>query len=186
MQLISILFLVVFCCFFISVIFLFLWKLIKKKKYLNLGLIAGVLLIPLSLLLVLNIISKSYYKASELFQSRTGIEVYSALLGTPKKDCINVLNFKDQTVPKLDAAIILYCSTCKIEVDRLIQRYDYKIDTLIDFNTEIISEQLSWFNQIKLRDTVILYRTVVKPGKQWQNLYLNTDKSMILIEDILD
>mgnify|MGYP006979939555 CR=1 FL=1 len=85
----------------------------------------------------------------------------------------------------MDVAILLYCNICDEELSRLLTRYNFEKD-IVSFDTEMLSEQPKWLNKIQLGDSVIVYKTELKPGKNWQNIYVSIDDNKVLIEDILD
>lgn len=47
-------------------------------------------------------VSKTYNKVTETFKPRTGDEIYDALFGNRQTNCVKVLNYQDQVVPKID------------------------------------------------------------------------------------
>ena len=60
---------------------------------------------------------------------RSGIEMYTALLGKPETNCVTVINSKDQYVPKLDCCIWLEFNTCAAELKRIIALQPYEKST---------------------------------------------------------
>ncbi|MCT4580596.1 MAG: hypothetical protein N4A35_04195 [Flavobacteriales bacterium] len=185
MKAIALLFLVAFSLLIVSGILLVWWRLKKQKTILWMATVAILTAFILGCWTLYQFADKSYDKLSGSFKKRSGIEIYNALLGTPVNECIEVIKFKDQLVPKLDVAILLYCNVCDEELNRLVRRYHFKKDT-IPFNEEMLSEQPEWLNEVELGDSVITYRAVLKPGKNWQNIYVSLDGKKVLIEDILD
>src|SRR5690606_39355592 len=68
----------------------------------------------------LPILSKTYNKVTETLSPRTGDEIYDALFDKRQTDCIKILNFQDQVVPKIDYAIWLHFETCPDELKRIL------------------------------------------------------------------
>lgn len=62
----------------------------------------------------------------EYFARRSGKEIYSALFGSPVAGCIQIENYQDQLVPRLDCCIWLEFRTCPAEVKRILAANSYK------------------------------------------------------------
>src|SRR5438552_8915289 len=55
---------------------------------------------------------KSYSKVTDMLKPRTAEEIYIALFGKTDNNCVNILDYQDQVVPKIDYAIWLHFETC--------------------------------------------------------------------------
>jgi hypothetical protein len=59
-------------------------------------------------------------KIENPLRKRTGMEMYTALLGEPTTNCVTVTNSQDQYIPKIDCCIWLEFTTCPNELARII------------------------------------------------------------------
>ena len=70
-------------------------------------------------------VTKSYNKVADTLRPRNADEIYDALFGKRKTDCVRVLNYQDQVVPKIDYAIWLHFETCPEELKRILSRHEF-------------------------------------------------------------
>lgn len=73
-----------------------------------------------------HVITKTYHKTASILQPRTGEEIYNGLFKPTKNDCIKILNYQDQVIPKIDFAIFLHFKTCPGECSRILSEYKYQ------------------------------------------------------------
>src|SRR5688572_3757039 len=93
---------------FLGFLSTFLFGFIKKKrKYFFYAIGIFVLFGCTSAIIVYKFVFKSYNKVTNAFKPRTGQEIYVALFEKPVNDCIKIINYKDQIIPKIDYAIWL-------------------------------------------------------------------------------
>jgi hypothetical protein len=57
---------------------------------------------------------------------RTGMEMYTAVLGKPETSCVTVINSQDAYIPKIDCCIWLEFTTCANELARIIDQKELK------------------------------------------------------------
>ena len=84
-----------------------------------------------------------------MMKPRTGDEIYDALFDKRQFDCVKVLRYQDQVVPKIDYAIWLSFETCPNELKRILSRHEFSAGRLStkDWNGKIpYGETLDWFN----------------------------------------
>jgi hypothetical protein len=62
----------------------------------------------------------------ERFARRSGKEIYNALFGSAVAGCMQVENYQDQIVPRLDCCIWLEFKTCPAELKRILAANSYK------------------------------------------------------------
>ncbi|CAN5328718.1 hypothetical protein BH20BAC1_BH20BAC1_21600 [soil metagenome] len=133
--------------------------------------------------------TKSYYKVAEVLRPRTGEEIYDALFDIRQSDCVKVINYQDQTVPKIDYAIWLYFETCPFELKRILSRYEFTSEELAtkEWNGKIPSgETLTWFNPRILGDTIMVYEHVITQNKRIQTIWASLDSTKAFCRDVLD
>src|SRR5438552_19163555 len=65
-------------------------------------------------------VSKSYNRITNTLKPRTGQEIYVALFGTTHNNCVKILDYQDQTIPKIDYAIWLNFESCPEELKRIL------------------------------------------------------------------
>jgi hypothetical protein len=166
-----------------------IYGLIKKKRK-TVFISLAVLLVGLCLGLWTTYLftSKSYNRLTEIFRPRTGIEIYSALFGQPINDCVEVLNYQDQVVPKIDYAIWLHFKTCPDELKRIL--------SLHDFQTEIVSTKSwetngplaneNWFKPEILGDSILTFTFHKDNYGNGQYIYCSLDSTEVFCKDIAD
>ena len=57
---------------------------------------------------------------------RSGMEMYTALLGKPETNCVTVINSQDAYIPRIDCCIWLEFTTCAKELARIIAQKELK------------------------------------------------------------
>ncbi|MTI29401.1 hypothetical protein, partial [Xanthovirga aplysinae] len=146
--------------FLIFILTLF-WGLAKKDKKLKLiALFFFFAFLSLTGWTGFKFVSKSYNKVTEIFKSRSGDEIYDALFDKRQTDCVKILSYQDQVVPKIDYAIWLHFETCPREVERILQKHKFTESKLSigNWNGKIpYGENLEWFNPTTLGDTIMVY-----------------------------
>jgi hypothetical protein len=154
---------------------------LKMKKNKRLKLVA------ILLLFVFNVLF--YIKVSEIFRSRTGEEIYEALFGKQKTNCVSVLNHQDQVVPKIDYAIWLQFETCPEELKRILSKHEFsagKVST-DNWDGEIpYGETIKWFNPKTLGDTIMVYEYSSDDSRNIQTIWANLDSTKVFVRDIFD
>ena len=72
--------------------------------------------------------SKSYKVINDVFKPRSGDKIYEALFGLPVSNCVIILNYQDQVVPRIDYAIWLHFKTCPAELERIVSLRNYHVE----------------------------------------------------------
>jgi hypothetical protein len=102
----------------------------KKRKPIYIGLIFFLLAIPAGLYTSFLFAQKAYKKIKttkiENPFKRTGMEMYTAVLGKPETNCVTVINSQDAYIPKIDCCIWLEFTTCPKELARIITQKELK------------------------------------------------------------
>jgi len=123
------------------------------------------------------------------FEPRTGDEIYDALFDKRKTDCIEVLNYQDQVVPKIDYAIWLHFKTCPEELKRILTKHDFSVEKLTAENRSEkipVEEWLEWFAPITLGDTIIVYEYSSQDYRNIQTIWSKNDSTEVFVRDIFD
>lgn len=134
-------------------------------------------------------LTKSYNKVANTLKPRTGNEIYDALFGKRKYECVKVLNKQDQIVPKIDYAIWLHFETCPEELKRILSRHKFTSEKLQtkDWNGKIpYGETLDWFNPTTLGDTIMVYEYSANNNRNIQTIWTSLDSTEVFAMDILD
>ena len=131
---------------------------------------------------------KSYRNIKSAFTPRTGKGAYEAFWGVDSFNCVEIIHFQDQIIPKIDYAIKLHFKTCPQELQRITRQKDYKTDTITNGNFHHTTPQdpADWFQPDKLGDTVIAYTHYFNEYGDGQIIYSNTDSTEVYCIDILD
>ena len=129
-------------------------------------------------------VNKSYLKVTETLKPRTGREIYIALFGKPKNDCVKVLNYQDQVIPKIDYAIWLNFESCPEELNRILKRHIFKGNkvSLLDLD----SAGPSWFKPQTLGDSVMVFVYNKDEYGNGQTIYSSRDSTEVFCKDVLD
>ncbi len=174
-----------FFLLFVATLILGFTKKNKKLKLTSLFLFFS--LLGLTAWTGLCFVSKTYSKIKETLKPRTGNEIYDALFEKRHTNCINILNYQDQVIPKIDYAIWLQFETCPKELKRILSLHDFK--------TEIVStakwnkleplDNLNWFKPETLGDSILfcIYQDDYGNG---QYIYCSLDSTQVFVKDILD
>lgn len=129
----------------------------------------------------------SYRKVANYFKPRTGIEMYTALLGKPTEGCLQVLNSKDQYVPGMDCCIWLQVRTCPAEVKRVIQQqpYETSIRATANLMESFDAEKPHWWKPQELSDSILVMNYSNQTEDRIQTWYLSKDSLQAFYVDIL-
>lgn len=132
--------------------------------------------------------SKSYSRLTEMIRPRTGIEIYAALFGQPTSDCVEVLNYQDQVVPKIDYAIWLHFKTCPIELKRILSLLAFKADIVSTegWDTDGPLAHKNWFKPETLGDSILTFTFNKDVYGNGQFIYSSLDSTQVFCKDILD
>ena len=167
----------------------FIFGLTRKNKKLKLAaLLLCFVFLGLAGWTGITFISKSYYKVSKTFRPRTGDEIYDALFGQRQTNCIKVLNYQDQVVPKIDYAIWLHFETCPNELRRILGMYNFKMERQVTkgWNSEGPIANQDWFKPESLGDTILVFKYTKDEYGNGQTIYSSLDSTKAYCVDILD
>ena len=134
-------------------------------------------------------VTKSYNKVADTLKPRTGDEIYDALFDKRKSDCVKILNYQDQVVPKIDYAIWLHFETCPDELKRILSRHEFSSEKLPtkNWNGKIpYGETLDWFNPTTLGDTIMVYEYSTNDSQNIQTIWTSMDSSKVFCRAVLD
>jgi hypothetical protein len=154
---------------------------LKMKKRNPLKLIA--------ILLLFVFIALFDIKVRETFRSRTGEEIYEALFGKQKTNCVSILNYQDQIIPKIDYAIWLQFETCPEELKRILSKHEFsgsKVSTDKWNGKAPYGETIKWFNPKTLGDSIMVYEYSSDDRRNIQTIWANLDSTKVFVRDIFD
>jgi hypothetical protein len=135
------------------------------------------------------LVTKSYNKVAETLKPRTGDEIYDALFDKRQSDCVKVINYQDQVVPRIDYAIWLHFETCPNELNRILSRHKFSTKMLPtkDWTGEIpYGESLPWFNPTTLGDSLMVYEYSTNDNRNIQTIWASMDSTEVFCRDLLD
>lgn len=133
--------------------------------------------------------NKSYTKITGMVAPRTGEAIYAALFGAPREDCVKVVHYQDQVIPKIDYAIWLYVDTCPDELKRVLSRHAFSVERLSTKswkNPIPYGESIDWFNPAAMADTIVVYEYSSDDSQNIQTLYASLDSTKMFCRDIAD
>ena len=130
---------------------------------------------------------KTINKISEIGKPRNGNEIYESLLGKPETDCVKILNYQDQTIPKIDYAIWLHFKTCPKELERIINRKKFNTEKISTKNLEFEqpNSNENWFEPQKMGDSILTFK-YYDERNNGQEIYCSKDSTEIYLKDIAD
>lgn len=160
----------------------------KNKKFILPTIFMFVAFIGLTGWIGFKFVSKSYHKVTEILKPRTGDEIYDALFGKRQADCIKIINYQDQIVPKIDYAIWLYFETCPGELYRILNLHDFKTEIVSTkgWNTSGPLANENWFKPETLGDSINVSIYNKDEYGNGQYIYSSLDSTKVFVKDILD
>lgn len=161
----------------------------KKSKGLKItAMFAFFLFTGLTAWTVFSFISKTYSKVTDTLRPRTGNEIYNALFGMPITNCVKVLNYQDQVVPKIDYAIWLHFETCPVEFKRILSLHEFKSEIISTKNVHSLlsGTAQNWFKPETLGDSVHFFIYKKDEYGNGQFLYASLDSTRVYCEDVFD
>ncbi len=131
---------------------------------------------------------KSYNRLTGTFRPRAGIEIYTALFGQPESECVELLNYQDQVVPKIDYAIWLHFKTCPEELQRILKLHNFNAEIVStkDWNTDGPLANENWFKPETLGDSIIVFIYNKDEYGNGQYIYSSLDSTNAFCKDIAD
>lgn len=132
--------------------------------------------------------NKSYHRLADIFRPRTGIEIYHALFGKPKNDCVEILNFQDQLIPKIDYAIWLHFKTCPEELNRILSLHLFKTEIVATKDIEMNGPHANenWFKPETLGDSMLTFTFNRDSYGNGQYVYTSLDSTIVFCKDVAD
>jgi hypothetical protein len=133
-------------------------------------------------------VNKSYFKVAETLKPRTGEEIYSSLFGKSESDCVKILKYQDQIVPKIDYAIWLEFETCPKEMKRILNQHNFIASKVAKTEVEQNgpSENNQWFKPQTLGDSLLVFVYKKDDFGNGQTIYSSLDSTHVFCIDVLD
>lgn len=133
--------------------------------------------------------TKSYARISDMLEPRSGMEIYTALLGEPATDCVKVTAQRDQIVPKIDTGISLHMRTCPEEMARVLRAGEYTMARTASNSAARIQggmDASGAFAPETLGDTVLTFHWEIDQMRNCRWIYTNLDSTEAICVDVLD
>jgi hypothetical protein len=148
----------------------------------------GIITLSISLLSGGASIYNLVVKVKQISKPRTGEEIYAALFGKPASNCVKVLHYQDQVVPKIDYAIWLHFKTCPDEMKRILSQHNYEFEKISgqDSHNNGPSANNNWFKPEQLGDSVLSFKFKKDEYGNVQTIYLNRDSTEAYCIDVMD
>ena len=169
--------------------FLFIFGIFRKNRTLIIGSIfILVIAIGSASWTAYLVVNKSYHKVTETLKPRSGEEIYSALFGKSKNECVKILNYQDQIVPKIDYAIWLHFETCPQELKRILNQHEFIASKVAKTEVEQNgpSENDQWFKPQTLGDSLLVFVYKKDDFGNGQTIYSSLDSTKVFCIDVLD
>ena len=127
-------------------------------------------------------------KVKKISRSRSGEEIYTALFDKPQTNCLQVIDYQDQIVPKIDYAIWLHVRTCPNELKRILSKHTYDVENISTdgMKTDGPSANQKWFKPELMGDSILVFKYSKDDRGNVQTLYTNKDSTEAYCIDILD
>lgn len=161
----------------------------KNRKLLMTSLFVFIIFLGFAGWTSFKLVTKSYNKVADTLRPRSGDEIYNALFDNRQTDCVKVLNYQDQVVPKIDYAIWLHFETCPEELKRILSRHEFsggKVETNSWDGKIPYGETLDWFKPTTLGDTIMVYEYSTGNSRNIQTIWASLDSTKVFCRDILD
>jgi hypothetical protein len=160
----------------------------RKKKYVGWALGALLALAVTGSVTTYLAARKAYHAVASLLQLRTGDEIYATLFGEPRNNCLKVLHYQDQIIPKIDYAIWLHFETCPPELNRILRQnhYDKEKVSTKGWNTTGPLADDNWFKPESLGDSILVFTYKKDEYGNVQTIYTSPDSTKVYCIDVLD
>lgn len=159
----------------------------NNKAFIICG-ISFIAMIVAAVFAITTTVSKSIHKIKEVTEPRTGMEIYTALFDKPKDSCVEIIDYQDQVVPRIDYAITLHFYTCTNEIKRITSLKNYTVTRAAtdEFVLDTTTANNTWFKPNLLGDSLIVYKHHVDGSVNSQTIYTNTKQTEAYAIDIAD
>jgi hypothetical protein len=145
--------------------------------------------VTLRLTTAYQVITKSYNTVLKIVEPRSGEEIYTVLFGKTDNECLKIIDYQDQVIPKIDFAIWLHFKTCPEECLRILSEFDYSKEDLETKNWTSgtpLAKNIEWWNPKEMGTTIIVYEYAIKKSRNLRTLWISKDSTEIYCRDILD
>ena len=134
------------------------------------------------------IVTNTDHKLYEWFRPRTGEEIYNAFFCKPQTNCVKILNFQDQIIPKIDYAIWLHFKTCPEELNRVLslKKFELKKISTKDMHSSGPLANENWFMPELMGDSILIYDFRLDENGNGQTIFCNTEKTEAYCMDVWD
>lgn len=159
----------------------------KRKNIILISVFIFVISLAFGIWSIYTVTRKTYHKISEAGKSRNGEEIYESLLGKPETNCVEIIDYQDQIIPRIDDAIYLHFKTCPEELERILKRKHFQSEKITAKNlfSEQVSANKNWFTPEKLGDSILVFKYYDEKNKG-QEIYSSTDSTEVYLKDIAD
>ena len=173
--------------FLLFIIFVIIGFTKNRKKLFLISFLFLLISLILGIFGIIKATKKTLNKIAEISTPRNGNEIYESLLGKPKTNCVEILNYQDQTVPKIDYAIWLHFKSCPKELKRILNKKKFTFQKMStkDINSDQPDGNKDWFKPEKLGDSILVFKYYDEKNNG-QEIYSSKDSTEIYLKDIAD
>jgi len=159
----------------------------KKKKIISISFFILLISLVSGTWSIYTVTRKTYHKISEAGKSRNGEEIYESLLGKPETNCVEIIEYQDQIIPRIDDAIYLHLKTCPKELERILKRKHFQSEKITAKNLfpDQVSTNKNWFTPEKLGDNILVFKYYDEKNNG-QEIYSSIDSTEVYLKDIAD
>lgn len=159
---------------------------VERKSLFKTGVFLTIPAMVLGAWLIFSISGDMFQKVKETVAPRTGMEIYHALLGMPESDCVEVVNYRDQVIPKLDYAIWLEVRTCPVEMKKVLSAKPYSVEFIKTESKAKRNSDPDWFDLSIMGDSCWSFRNERDAYGNGTYLILSKDSTRLFLKDIGD
>ena len=129
----------------------------------------------------LRFVKKSYNNITATLRPRTGIEIYNALFGPDKSNCVKVTASQDQVIPIMDDAIWLRFESCPPELKRILSIHEFHVEKQ---PLTFFGEKSEWADRKIMGDTLLVFQYWDESAEYMQTLWTSTDSTKVICRDV--
>lgn len=131
--------------------------------------------------------ARSVHAITNYLKPRSGPDIYKALFDSPTSSCLQVIDYRDQVIPKIDDAIWLHFKTCPVELKRIVSMHDFDVQRMPSKSMAMNDKgRNNWFTPEQLGDTIIIYTYKKNEYGASQIIYSNRDQTEAYCIDALE
>lgn len=117
---------------------------------------------------------------------KSPMEIYAILFEKPLDSCVNIVNLKDQVIPKVDCCIWMEVKICPAELNRIVHSKNYVKSDFTQFDSSIFLQPFydrpKWWTPQLLSGGLTKLNIVFNQDNQ-QSIFFGADSTHVFICD---